>query len=190
MYEKIVIIGQAGAGKSTLARKLGALFNMKVYHLDRRFWHSKWKAKSRETRREIMERLAHKKRWIIEGSYLNASDIHLNEADTIIFLDMPVYLCFWRVIMRYLRYKKEPRPDLPEGCPERLSPRYILKVLAFPYLGRRQLLEKLEEIEVCEASEPRHLKKTVHIFKSREAVDAFLQELATRLQNVHEAVFA
>lgn len=185
MYERIVIIGQAGSGKSTLARTLGPLLKIKVIHLDRKFWSSNWQEKPREDRIEIMQGLVQKRRWIIEGSYLNSSDSRLNAADTIIFLDMPFYFCFWWVIMRCLQYKKEPRPDLPQGCPEKLSLRYILKVLVFPLRGRRLLHKKLAEISQCEANNPALPKKNIHIFTSRKEVDAFLCQVLNRQQAVH-----
>jgi adenylate kinase family enzyme len=71
MYERIVIIGSAGAGKSTLAQKLGSVLNIEVIHLDRYFWQPKWKEKPRDTRIEILQELVQEERWIIEGTYLS-----------------------------------------------------------------------------------------------------------------------
>ncbi len=36
--KKIMLIGSGGAGKSTLARKLGVKLGIDVYHLDTLFW--------------------------------------------------------------------------------------------------------------------------------------------------------
>src|SRR5260221_13327133 len=98
---------------------------------------------------------------------------------------MPVYLCFWRVIMRYLQYKKELRPDLPQGCPETLSLRYILKVLVFPLRGRKLFFKKMEEIYRRMANEPEFPKKPIHILHSGEEVDTFLHELSVHLQAIY-----
>jgi len=40
--ERVMIIGCAGAGKSTLARKLGAITGLPVIHLDREHWRPGW----------------------------------------------------------------------------------------------------------------------------------------------------
>ena len=185
MYERIVIIGSAGAGKSTLAQKLGSLLNIQVIHLDCYFWQPKWREKPRGTRIEILKKLVQDECWIIEGTYLSSSDSRLYAANTIIFLDMPRYLCFLRVIKRRFLHAKKPRPDLPQGCREKLSIPYILKVLVFPYRGRNLLLEKIEEIQKHEAMEPDLPKKIIRTYRSRREVDAFLRELSAHLQEVH-----
>jgi len=84
--KKIVIIGPPGSGKTTLASDLGPLLKVKVFSLDRFFWESGWKGKSREERLEILDHLVQEKQWIIEGTYLDSSEPRLNAADTIIFV--------------------------------------------------------------------------------------------------------
>jgi adenylate kinase family enzyme len=98
---------------------------------------------------------------------------------------MPRYLCFWQVIKRRFQYAKRTRPDLPQGCREKLSIAYILKVLVFPHRGRNLLLEKIAEIRKYEAKEPELVKKNIHTCCSKEEVDAFLQELAALRQEAH-----
>ena len=41
--KKIVILGCAGCGKSTLAKKLGSQLNIPVLHLDTIYWKANWK---------------------------------------------------------------------------------------------------------------------------------------------------
>jgi len=141
--KKIVIIGSSGAGKSTLARKLGSTLKIKAFHLDRFFWQRGWKRETRDTRIDILQDLVGEKRWIIEGSYLSLSELFLGAADTIIFLDTPPLLCLQRIIKRHRKYRGRSRRDIPEGCTDRLTLAHILKVLAFPFGGRRTLKQKL-----------------------------------------------
>ncbi len=141
--EKIVIIGSSGAGKTTLARKLGSIFHIKVVHLDRIFWQHGWKEKPRDTRIDILQEIVQEKQWIIEGTYLGSSEPRLNTADIIIFLDIAPLLSLIRIIKRHRESLGRSRRDIPMGCTDKLNLLRILKVLVFPFRGRRTLKQKL-----------------------------------------------
>jgi adenylate kinase family enzyme len=145
--DKIAIIGSPGAGKSTLAQQLGESLNIEIIHLDCYFWQPDWREKPRDTRIEILKALVRKERWIIEGTYLGSSEPRLNAADTIIFLDIPPWLCLHRIIQRHHKYKGQSRPDLPDGCSDDLNLKCVLKVLVFPVRGRRTTKQKLRSYE-------------------------------------------
>lgn len=140
--EKIVIIGSSGTGKSTLARNLSRILHINVVHLDRVFWEPGWKEKSRESRIDILQEIVRKERWIIEGTYLGASEPRLKASDTIIFLDTPTLLCLKRVVKRYMGGGRC-RREIPEGCYDRLSLFRILKVMVFPLKGKKELKRML-----------------------------------------------
>lgn len=169
---RIAIIGSSGAGKSTLARDLGAILSIMVFHLDCYFWKPGWVERPKEERIEILQKLVQGAQWIIEGTYFTTADMRLKEADTIIFLDMPRKLCFQRVIQRYRRYLKDrqPRPDLPVGCPDKLGPLYCLKIVLFSLFGYRTIKQKLREIDPA---------KIIRLH-SPEEVEGFLNELKQR----------
>ncbi|HEX6551372.1 MAG TPA: hypothetical protein VF026_01310, partial [Ktedonobacteraceae bacterium] len=100
---------------------------------------------TRDTRIDIIQDLVQEKQWIIDGNYLSASPLHLNAADTIIFLDTHPLCCLWRLMKRHREYRRRPRRDIPEGCTDKLTLFRMLKVLAFPLLGRRMVEEKLHK---------------------------------------------
>src|SRR5260221_13754266 len=165
--DKIAIIGSSGAGKSTLARELGSILKIKVFHLDRFFWQRGWKVKTRDTRIDILQEIVREKQWIIEGTYLNSSELHLNAADTIIFLDIPPLVCLWRLTKRHREYYGCSRRDIPEGCTDRLTERLILRVLTFPLDDRRTLKQKLRSY---------NSKRIIWLRSSKEVKD-FLAQL-------------
>jgi adenylate kinase family enzyme len=147
LMEKIAIIGSPGAGKTTLAKNLGDICKLKVYHLDRLFWRRDWKGEDRETRIDILQKLVLEKQWIIEGTYLRSSGPRLEAADTIIFLDTPFFICLYRVITRHWKSSRRPRRDIPEGCTDKLTFARMLKVLTFPFEDRKRLVQKLRDYE-------------------------------------------
>ncbi len=141
--ERIAIIGSGGAGKSTLSRRLGELTGLTVVHLDTLFWcpgwvgtpQLEWEAHQREVLRI--------ERWIMDGNFGSTLDLRLAAADAVIFLDMPRYLCLWRVAKRLLRYHGRSRPDLPAGCPETFDWSFLKWVWSFPAKERPEVLQKL-----------------------------------------------
>ena len=170
--EKIVILGSSGAGKSTLARELSRMLNIKVYHLDRLFWQRGWKGKAGGTRIDILQDIVREKQWIIDGNYLSsASALHLNAADTFIFLDTSPLCCLWRLIKRHREYRRRSRRDIPEGCTDKFTLRRMLKVLTFPLHGRRtikQILRNYKSKQIFRL----HSGKEVKDFLAQQVQDA------------------
>ncbi len=164
--DKVAIVGSPGAGKSALAQQLGESLNIETIYLDRYFWQPDWREKPRDARIEILNELVRKERWIIEGTYLGSSEPRLNAADTIIFLDIPLWLCLYRIRQRHNKYKGQSRPDLPDGCSDNLNLTCVLKVLAFPFRGRKMLEQKL----------PNYKSKQIIWLRSDKEVEDFLAQ--------------
>lgn len=144
--QRIMIIGCGGAGKSTLARSLGKLLLLPVIHLDTHFWQPGWIETPKDEWRGTVEKLAQGERWIIDGNYSGTLAIRLQQADTVIFMDYPWWLCLGRVLRRQLQYRGRSRPDLTPGCIERLEWEFLKWICVdFPRRSRPRLLGLLEE---------------------------------------------
>jgi len=65
---RIALVGPGGAGKSTLARRLGARLGLPVVHLDAEHWHPGWVETPAEEWAEKVRALASGERWIIDGT--------------------------------------------------------------------------------------------------------------------------
>lgn len=61
----------------------------------------------------------------MDGNYRDTMEMRLLAADAAVFLDAPRSLCLWRVFKRRLSYAGRTRPDMGEGCPERLSADFV-----------------------------------------------------------------
>ncbi len=83
--DRIAIIGSAGAGKSTLAILISNLVDLPLFHLDRLFWKPGWVETPKPEFSIIVEEVARKTKWIIDGNYSRTIDIRLKAADMIIF---------------------------------------------------------------------------------------------------------
>jgi adenylate kinase family enzyme len=142
---KIAIIGSGGAGKSTLARKLGHILKIPVYHLDKYYWHPGWVSTPGEEWTEFQQKMVLEDHWIIDGNYGSTMDIRLKAADTIIYLDYPPLLAILRAIKRRIQYHGRTRPDLNEGCPESFDWQFFKWIWTFRKLRRPGILKLLED---------------------------------------------
>ena len=165
--ERIMIIGCGGAGKSTLARQLGAKLNLPVVHLDKLFWRPGWEQISREEfDRHHREALAQEK-WIIDGNYDRTMGERAKYCDTIIYLDFSRAACLMGVAKRVLTSYGRVRPDMAEGCPERFDLEFIKWIWDFNKNNREKTYRLLNETEG---------KETI-VLKNRRAVRLFLKSL-------------
>jgi len=142
---RVVVLGNGGSGKSQLSRELSRLTGLPVVHLDPLFWRPGWQAGPRdEFRRDLAAGVA-RDRWIIDGNFVNAGDTRFERADTAIFLDLSRRICITRALRRFVRERRQPRPDLPEGCQEALDRDFLKWMWNFDRDDRPQILERVRQ---------------------------------------------
>jgi adenylate kinase family enzyme len=142
--KKILVIGPGGAGKSTLAARLGKLLKIEVLHLDRFYWRRGWEETPKPEWRERVQELLKREAWVMDGNFSGTLDLRLEACDTVVFLDMPRTLCLWRVFKRTIMYRKESRPDMAEGCPEKLDLKFMLWIWNYPSQSKPKVLKRIE----------------------------------------------
>ena len=97
------MLGCAGAGKTTLARRLGERSGMPVVCLDA-IWLPDWGPGDVERFRARMVEAHAGDAWISDGNFALATfDIRLPRAELIVWLDRPKLWCAWRAIRRVFR---------------------------------------------------------------------------------------
>jgi adenylate kinase family enzyme len=142
---KVMVVGCAGSGKTTLARRLGKKLRLPVINLDFHFWRPGWQPPpDSNTWREQLAVLAAMPDWVMDGNYSNTYDIRMPRADAVVFLDYPRAICLRRVLWRTISGYGRNRPDLPEGCPERFDLAFLRYVWDFPRKHRPQILTGIE----------------------------------------------
>ena len=167
--DRIMILGFSGCGKSTLARRLGNILGIEPTHMDALHWLPGRKESSDEHKRNLLSPVLKKDRWIIEGSYRRIlRKERISGADTIIFLDYNRFLCLWHVIKRRIIYAGKTRPDMGEGCTERLDAEFIKWVVADGRKKRKRVLDELTQLR---------RQKDVYIFRSMRKTEKFVKEI-------------
>lgn len=115
-----MIVGQPGSGKSTLARALGTATGLPVVHIDKIHWLPGWVERSREEKTRLCREAEAQERWVFEGGHSETWASRVARADMLVWLDRPLGVRLWRVIRRAAVGLGRTRPDMAEGCPERL----------------------------------------------------------------------
>ena len=166
--KKILVIGSGGSGKSTLSKRLGEKLGLEVFHLDKFYWRSGWVKPDSNEWVQTVEELLIRDAWIIDGNYGGTLIRRVEACDTIVFLDLSKIVCLWRIFKRRLSYRQQARPDMAEGCFERLNLEFVSWVLNYSRRSRPKVLELIRLNAVD--------KKIVWL-KSPQQVKAFLASL-------------
>ena len=143
--QKIAVVGSGGAGKSTLARQMGAILGLPVLHLDALYWRPGWRPTPSGEWRRIQETIVQGDAWIIDGHYASTLDIRLRAADTAVLLDYSRWLCLARAWKRRFAHRLRARPDMAPGCPEKIDLAFLLWIWRFPRAGKPRLAAHLAE---------------------------------------------
>ncbi len=169
MMKRIMVMGvSAGAGKSTFARKLGEKLDIDVYHLDAYFWKPNWVQASTEEFRESNRKIADQDKWIIEGNYSTTYDIRAPRADTIIYLELPLIICLYRVVKRWLTNIGNTRPDMGPGCTEKLDYQFIKFIVTTYHKRKKKMRTRFREFQ--SAGGP---SKKVIVLRGRKAIQEY-----------------
>jgi adenylate kinase family enzyme len=166
--QRILVIGSGGAGKTTLALRLGERLRLPVIHLDAHYWRAEWQAMPKPEWEAQVAALIDGDAWVMDGNYSGTLDLRLAAADTVVFIDLPRMVCLWRVVKRRLRFHGRARPEMNPRCEERLSWEFIDWILRYPGRARGRVLERLRGIAA---------DKRVFVLRSSREVDRFVEGL-------------
>jgi adenylate kinase family enzyme len=165
---RVLVIGSAGAGKSTLAVQLGERLALPVIHLDAFFWQSGWKETPRDIWRQRVAALVRGECWIMDGNYGGTLEERVNAADAVVLLDFPRLHCLYRVVRRAVRDRGRTRPDLHPECPEQLPDFAFLRwIWNFPTESMPTIRQVLND----------HPDKLLVVLRSSSDVQRFLASL-------------
>lgn len=177
MMRRVVVIGSPGSGKTTLSGELGMLLSIPVCHLDGLLWRDGWTTVSREEFDRQLHDVLSGERWIIDGNFDRTMKERIDACDTVIYLDMPRFLCLFSVIRRTLCSLGKSRSEMGGDCPERFDKEFLAFVWKFNGTYRKKYHSMLEGLT----------GKQVHILTSRRQVARFLlslQKNENRIDNI------
>src|SRR5262245_34778964 len=114
--KRVVVIGNGGGGKSTLARRLAAQADCPCVEIDTLVWQPGWRLAPVETYNAEHARLIAQERWIIEGLGRQESiQRRLSRSTDIVLIDMPLWMHFWLAAERQLQWAAGGLKNPPAG---------------------------------------------------------------------------
>ncbi|WP_231881681.1 P-loop NTPase family protein [Deinococcus puniceus] len=101
--QRILVIGTTGSGKTTLARAIAG--RLALPHGEQDAWNHQpgWQAAPTEHFRAQVAAFTSQNAWVMDGNYSKARDIGWARADTLVWLDYPGQVVFWRLLTRTVR---------------------------------------------------------------------------------------
>ena len=166
--KRIVVIGNAASGKSSLSMKIHELKNLPIYHLDKILWKKDWERTPEEEFVVKHDEILEEDAWIIDGAaYKSTYHKRFSRSDTIVFLDTPLEECKRRGLQRMREDIERPNPYVTEGCryPIELVKEQDEVIESFHNEYRTHILEMIEEFRDT---------KEIFILSSDEEVEVFL----------------
>ena len=116
-YNRIIIVGNNGSGKSFLSEKLSVITGLPLVHLDMEFWRPNWEKPPKEEWIKKQTEFISKEKWIIDGNHTDTMELRFKTADIIIFLDINRFVCLAGVFKRL----GKKRSDWPQYLEERMD---------------------------------------------------------------------
>jgi adenylate kinase family enzyme len=176
-YNRIAVVGLPGSGKSTLSSSLSAILDLQHVEVDALFWQPNWVPLDKSVLKERVEEVCPPSgRWVVDGNYRMVRPTIWSRADTIIWLDIPLWLSMWRLLKRTLDRMFFQR-RLWNGNRERWSNLFALNVednLLLYAISRRGML-KAEVPATLREPEYQHL--TLLRFRHPDEVEDWLRSL-------------
>jgi adenylate kinase family enzyme len=100
---RIAVVGTAGSGKTTLARKLAARLDVPHVELDSLHWEANWTPAPKEVFHRRVAQALSGEAWTTDGNYSELRDLTWGKADTVVWLDYSLPLVLSRVTRRTIR---------------------------------------------------------------------------------------
>jgi len=171
--QRILVIGSSGSGKSTFAKRLSAITGIPIVSLDALFWKPGWVESDGAEFRERLTEAARQPRWIMDGNYMKngAGELRRERSDTVIWFDLPRAACMLGIFKRIAGSYGKVRPEMAEGCPERIDREFFRYVWTYRAQQRPKLIEYFEGLRPDQA---------LVCFTDRKQADDYLSDVARR----------
>jgi adenylate kinase family enzyme len=175
--KRVAIFGNAGGGKSTLARELALITGLPLHVLDKIQFRAGGSEVPNEEYLGLHEKLLEDAEWIIDGYGCQKSAwLRFEAADTLIHVDLPLAVHFWWVTKRFAKGLFVTPEGWPEGSPVFSSSMSSYRVL---WPCHSKLTPKYRSY-MSQAAD----KKRVFRLRSKRDIGKFLESMKSEFPKV------
>jgi adenylate kinase family enzyme len=173
---KVMIIGNGGGGKTTLAFQIAETHGLPLLEIDTIQFQPSWARTVESEVRQAIQTVHATDRWLIDGfGPWDQIEERARLADTIIFVDHPIWVHFWWACERQIAAALgEQRVGGPTDCDLRDVTKQMFETLWWVHENLRPRLVAL--VEMYQAT------KMVVWIHSPEELDRFIASLKTKEQ--------
>jgi adenylate kinase family enzyme len=172
---RVAVVGTTGSGKTTLAREIAGRLGIPHVELDALNWGPNWTEVSRDVFRERVAAALGGEVWVVDGNYSTTRDLVWPRADTIIWIDYPLWLILWRLLRRTFR-RTLTGEELWSGNRERFREQFFSRNSLFLWALQTYRLRRRSYPRLFSQPEHAHLN-LVRLRSPREAA-AWLDRMA------------
>ena len=160
--QRIAVIGNAGGGKTTLSRKLSKIYQLPLTHVDSHQFTANMQIRPHHETISILKDIQVQSHWVIDG--FGPLDIlldRLEQADLIVFVDLPLWRHVWWSALRQLKNLIWPRQELPLDC-QKITWAQTTRLMASIWKTHQKMRPELIRILYRPSLHPKliHLQKT------------------------------
>ncbi len=110
LFKRINVVGTSGSGKSTFAKRLSEILQIPYIEMDVIYWKNDWVEPSDSEFFEKIAQATEGSSWVLDGNYNRSQDVKWKHVQTIIWLDYPFHLVFFRVLKRSICRLMDQKP--------------------------------------------------------------------------------
>jgi adenylate kinase family enzyme len=170
--KRVVVFGNAGGGKSTLAKRLAKLTRLPLYPIDMMQFRAGGNAVSHDEYLNVHADLLRREEWIIDGfGCVSSAWERFSAADTLIYVDLPLLTHYTWVTKRFIKGLFVNPAGWPDNSPMWSSTISSYRVLP---LCHRHLTPRYRQL-VADAV----ASKRVHHLRSPTQIRSFLEAVKT-----------
>ncbi|HMM88458.1 DNA topology modulation protein [Bradyrhizobium sp.] len=171
--QRVLVMGSSGSGKSTFARRLSGIAGLPFVSLDALYWKPGWVASDNAEFGHRVAEVARQPQWVMDGNFMRhgAGELRRQSSDTVIWFDLPRRTCMLGITKRIFTTYGEVRPEMAEGCPEKIDFEFFRYVWTYRQAQRPKLLDYFSGLRA---------DQQLVCFTERAQADDYLRQIASR----------